>query len=569
MHLPISRARAFTAPARTCQSSLTLRTLSAVTTALVIAGCGGSGNKDEPSPSAHPSGTTTHCTLLNASPREGVTSGFTNPQVILQYKAGKPQGCGKASLTDAGGKAVASQVVAQSEWTHPQGGVVGAVTLEPGAALQAGQSYRAWLENQAVVTFKIAASPRSRGMMIKAEDQPLLLDGLPRSARIDATDINGLLKVMANKLANGHSFEARIIDSLLEANFPALAHPQARYTARIKKLSYASTGADGTPVTLSGLLVYPENADGSVVDYTLTPLALGQHGSTASEAPSAASGDMVVLGLLAAGKGHVFFAPDLIGLGDTATLPQAYLVTKDTAAASTDMLLAVRDFFTREYAGVALNRDLRIVGGSQGGYSTLAALPQLSRLANVKSVLAENGPYNPYQTLASTIQASGGASRDAYARHEDLSFVPSHLRDVLGALRDYQGLRFDPAEVFAADGSLLPSFIRGFGEFRFPSMVDHVGLNSLTNTDTTYQAPQAKVLLFHYSGDSLVPEQNTVDMLAVLKQSRHQLASVDRGNCHEDSVFVRTVLHFSKSKLKTHVICAPYLVEQFAMELTN
>ncbi|WP_205929086.1 hypothetical protein, partial [Pseudomonas viridiflava] len=115
-----------------------------------------------------------------------------------------------------------------------------------------------------------------------------------------------------------------------------MAEPHARYSARVKKLTYTSSRADGTPIELSGLLIYPENADGSAFNYNGVATVLGQHGSLRSTnpAPSSAATLEVVVGLLAAGKGHVYFAPDLIGLGDTATQPQAYLIAQDTASAS-------------------------------------------------------------------------------------------------------------------------------------------------------------------------------------------------------------------------------------------
>ncbi|MGY4532315.1 hypothetical protein ACVW0Y_001439 [Pseudomonas sp. TE3786] len=502
------------------------------------------------------------CSTLRLNPANGSANAFINSQVSVAYSSARAGACGDIVLKDAAGKTVATTQVYRSEWTSPLGGVAGSLTVEPLANLQAGATYQVAQGGTPLGSFSTAAKSLPRGEATQVTDQPVNFGGLPKLARIPVASINNLLLEYLGSVLHDPAL-AKTANALLAKELPHLAYPQARYNARVMKVSYTSSGAGGVPVVLSGLLVYPENPDGSAFDYSKAGMVLGEHGFTRSSKPavsSASTADLIV-GLLAAGKGNVFFAPDLIGLGDTATLPQSYLVTQDTGTASQDMLLAVRAYFNAKFPTTPLGRDLRIVGGSQGGFSSVAVMPFVSRLADIKGVYAGEGPYNLQQTLASSIQAMAGRPRDAYAKYEDLSFVPDYLQTLLDGYRAYQGFSFNQADIFSGK-NLNPTFVQDFAAGKYPLMQMHMGLNSLVDNKVVYNAPAAKVVLFHYSRDSLVPARNTLDMLAFLNNGTHFLASASRGDCKERSLFTWLFVTFSHSKLKTHVVCSVYLLDR-------
>lgn len=508
------------------------------------------------------------CSPLRVTPATSTTGNFTNTLVSVAYTAAQAKSCAAVTLTDAAGKAVATTVRYQHEWPNPLGGVVGAVTLAPVDALQANTTYQIQQAATSVGSFTTAATATERGVAVTVSDQPVNFYDLPNTAQVGVDAINGMLSTILKDVVHNKAFE-KLAEDLVRKEAPNLANPGARYAARVKKLTYTSSRADGTPITLSGLLVYPENADGSAFNYNGVATVIGQHGSIGSKkpAPSSAATLEIVVGLLTAGKGHVYFAPDLIGLGDTADQTQAYLIDQDTASASEDMLLAVRNYFASEFSGATLSQDLRIFGISQGGYSAMSVLPTMSTLANVKAVYAGEGPYDLFHTLQSPLLALAGAPRDAYSRYEDLSFVPGHMQTIMSGMRAYEGLAYKDSDVFAADGSLQPAFLTAFSQNKYPQLLAHMGLNTLLGGDLKYNAPQANVVLFHFSMDSLVPAQNTDDMLGFLNNGQHKLGAVARGNCFEDSQFVKLVLAFSHSKLKTHTVCALYTTDQFIGEL--
>ncbi|OWQ93093.1 hypothetical protein CDN99_00890 [Roseateles aquatilis] len=507
------------------------------------------------------------CQVLKVTPEASVTDAFVDPLLTLTYTAPTAGTCNNFALVDRGQSPVPTRVVAASEWPHPQGGFVGTLTLEPVDALAQKAGYGLKQNGKTISLF--TTGTERRGSLAKVEDQPVHLSPLPESARIGKDDINGVVDALAERITEGNKGLAFLLKALLKRELPHLADPQARFAARVGKLTYRSVDATGAPVTLSGLLVYPEqDGGGAPMDYNGLPIVIGQRGAgdNDSEAPSSGAHIMTVPGLLAAGKGHVYIAPDLIGMGDTAKSPQAYLMAKDTAAQTQDMLRAVREYFLQQHRA-QLGRDLRIVGASQGGFSSIAPLPHLSLDGTVRLVSAAEGPYDVHRTFHSSVLAVGGAARDAYSEHEDLKFVPSHVRDVMESFQTYQGYRFDPKAVFAEDGSLLPSFLQDYKDGKYKDFVAHLGANSLASNTQQYNLPEAKVKLYHFTKDSLVPSQNTVDLLAKLSAAPNRLASVERGNCHESSEIVKLVLQFSKSSLKTHIICVPFQIDDLVGEL--
>ena len=114
---------------------------------------------------------------------------------------------------------------------------------------------------------------------------------------------------------------------------------------------------------------------------------------------------------------------------------------------------------------------------------------------------------------------------------------------------------------------LSPAFLAGFANGQFPDLGFHLGANSFVGSDVAYLAPGAKVMLFHYSGDTLVPAQNTTDMIDFLNNGHHSFASVERGDCHEDSAFVKLLVGQSRSEQITHSVCGLYFFDRIVETL--
>jgi hypothetical protein len=540
--------------------------LPALALSTLLAACGG-GGKDPAAPgtpaSTPPAAITGVCNIVRVTPEPSVTDGFVDPLMTLVYTASQPGGCDDFVLVDSTQAVVPTAVATASERQFPGGGIVGTRSIEPVAPLMPHAHYALRLNGKEASSFSTGVG--RRGDLVDVVDQPVKLPPLPETASIDPSDINGILGSFAKRLAKDKPLETELLKTLLRRELPNLAKPDAKFAARVSKLTYRSADARGNPITLSGLLVAPEQVPGGTpLNFQGMPLVIGQRGATDStrDAPSSGGNIMMIPGLVAAGKGHVFLAPDLVGLGDTASLPQAYLVAPETAAQTQDMLRAVRAFFLKQHLAT-LGQDLRVFGSSQGGYSSIAALPLLSREGTVRLVSGGDGPYDVYRTFHGPLLAAAGEARDAFALNEDLRFLPSHVRDVMASFQAYGKFAFDPNAVFAADGSFLPAFLQSYKDGQQKDFVTQLVANSLAGTTVVYKLPQAQLQLYHFSGDTLVPSQNTTNLLAELSDGRHQFAGLQRGDCHESSELVKLVISLSSDVSRTHTICVPFQLNDF------
>ena len=544
------------------------RTAAIAVLVFALAACGGGSGSAGPQNQLSPGSTgLSDCQVLRVTPADSTQNIFLNTTFSVTYKAPASAACKNLALYDAAGQQVATSQFHTSVWASPISGVAGAQAISANAQLQAAAQYTLQFDGKVVSSFRTGPATGVQGSIQSVADQALSLGGLPQVAVVGVPDINNALSAVIALEAGIHGIAVPLVRAALASEIPNIESPQAVYNVHLKRVTYSSTQADGTPVTLSGLLAFPERTDGSAFDYSSAKLILSEHGSTSGNSiPSNANTIDALIGLLTAGKGYIYFAPDLIGLGASADKEQAYLVAQDTATASEDMLLAVRSYFSTNYAGVSLSRDLKIVGGSQGAYSSFAVLPYLigRQLANVLAIYGEDGPYKLYATFSSNLLTAAGQPKDAYSMYENPAFIVSHTADVFQAFHTYGDLSYDKAAIFSPDGSaLLPTFLTDYANGKYPDFVDQLGLNSFPGSSETYIAPDAKVTLYHFTTDTLVPSRNTDDMIEFLNNGHHQLASVTRGNCHESSAFTALILASSSSSEKAHVVCALYMIDDF------
>lgn len=530
---------------------------------LLLAACGGQQNrKDTPRVS--------DCQVLKLTPERQTRTAVVNPLISAVYTSAVSGTCASLALKDDAGAILPTRTVAASEQAKPGGGVVGSMTIEPLADLRASTAYGVFLNGQSVATF--ATGVERRGQWLKVDDVTVDFPSLPSASRIPRDRINALADAFIATQLKAHDIPdvvEPLLRTLLRVELPRIAAPGARYDAQVKRVVYRSTDAAGAPVSLSGLLVFPTSASGGPdIDLGGLPLVLGQHPTVKHGAPAPSSGAdfMLLPGLWAAGKGHVYFAPDLIGLGESAALPQAFVIGKDTSAHTEDMLTAVREYFLQVHRA-QLGQDLRVIGLSQGAFSAMAALPALSRLATVRVVYGGAGPYDIHRTLDAALRAAAGAPRDPYATHANLDRLPDYLRPTLDALVAYQGFHYDPTAVLDDQGAPLPSFLAAYRRGEYDLLATHLTVNSLAEASQRYAMPTARMALYRYSKDTLLAARNTDDMLAQLQGQRPRVASATLGDCREDSLVVREILKHARSVSTPHLICFPFVLDDFLGEL--
>jgi hypothetical protein len=156
------------------------------------------------------------------------------------------------------------------------------------------------------------------------------------------------------------------------------------------------------------------------------------------------------------------------------------------------------------------------------------------------------------------LAALGGKGLDPYSQLENLGFLTERFQDIVHAYQNYQALDLKDSTIFDTAGNVQTAFLNRYLQSQYWNLDLQLGLNSLTGSEPYDTPADTRFLLWHYSGDDLVPPQNTIDMVNYLKASGHQ---AERAGCHENSAYTDLVLKFSHDPLKKHVVCALFYLD--------
>ena len=258
--------------------------------ALLLSACGGDdGPAPDPSLVEVVRPTDQPCAIVASTPASGAVNAAVNVETTVIYTGPSAGACRDLRLTDAAGSTVPTDTLFVNEWAHPDGGIVGTVSLQPKADLRPAADFTVVRGQERLLSFR-AGSTRA-GLPVSAIDQPVRMTGLPQSSLVPVTQINRVLDMLALDLADGNETVAKALDWALSEELKRLAAPGATYSARVKKLVYTSIQADGSPIQLSGLMVLPVQTDGNAPDYSRIPVMVSQRGTQTNSAapPSSAA----------------------------------------------------------------------------------------------------------------------------------------------------------------------------------------------------------------------------------------------------------------------------------------
>lgn len=150
------------------------------------------------------------------------------------------------------------------------------------------------------------------------------------------------------------------------------------------KVVYATPDPHQRPTRASALVVWPTGAT------TPRPLASYQHGTVLrrDDVPSRLNEEGNV-GLILAGTGYLAVLPDYLGLGDSPGF-HPYHHARSEATAVVDALRAARALIAEH--GLTWNRQLFLIGYSQGGHATAAAQREIQRHHADEFVVTASAP---------------------------------------------------------------------------------------------------------------------------------------------------------------------------------
>lgn len=269
-----------------------------------------------------------------------------------------------------------------------------------------------------------------------------------------------------------------------------------RYAVRTWRITYLTTDADGQTVLASGLAAVPEKPAGGT-----SPVLSYQHGTIFkdAQAPSnalAAGEPPIVLASL----GYHVVAADYVGYGASRGVQHPYLLSAPTAAAVNDFLTATRIWRTTEGEplGALGNGQLFMVGYSEGGYATVAALRALQAAENphlplLVAAVAGAGPYHVGVTMDALLRRVKDENRLLGALI-DPGFLSRLGSTVRAEVRRALVRELIPDD---ADVSFRTTFIDNF-------LADDEGaMERMSNVHDF--APSRPLRLFHGQADRTVP----------------------------------------------------------------
>lgn len=316
--------------------------------------------------------------------------------------------------------------------------------------------------------------------------------------------------------------------------------------AHLAAITYSTEGPDGSPVTASGVVIYPQVSDTVV----FSRIVSFQHGTCdMAEAPSrmdittelvpcavGRNKDSNMLSFLipAYREWYVGCMADYLGYGvsQTSDRQHPYLHVGLTGTTCADMLKAAEEYIALKSLNIAVNDatgkpDIDLVGYSQGGAATLATLLELQRRGGyaqrIHEVWAGAGPYDIPEFM-NYFKSQTSYQRSGYIPYcfrgicygEGLSlnmgniYTDATKADAIESLcsanevstfTDYVG-----TDVTAI---LNPDFYAdGYnGNADILHLYDALQKNSLTNCKKPSASLVSKIRLYHSLNDNTVPYQ--------------------------------------------------------------
>ncbi|MBI5256563.1 MAG: prolyl oligopeptidase family serine peptidase [Burkholderiales bacterium] len=282
---------------------------------------------------------------------------------------------------------------------------------------------------------------------------------------------------------------------------PAVA---PRYAVTNYRLEYLTTGGDGKQIRASALVSVPVKGPGA-----RSPVMSYQHGTLFrdAEAPSnhAVAAEPAVI---MASLGYIVVAADYVGYGVSRGAPHPYLLSAPSAAAVLDLLTAAK--YWRQKNKVADNKQLFLVGYSEGGYVTMAAHRALQAGSHAQKgqVLAVVPGAGPYQ-LEATLDALLRLVRDDNPLVAAL-LNPGVLKNLGSTLRrEVRDQLLKKALPNDADVVFDPTFIDNY------LADDTAAIERMSNVHDW--KPEVPVRLYHGRDDRTVPYASSAVTLAAMQ----------------------------------------------------
>ena len=303
------------------------------------------------------------------------------------------------------------------------------------------------------------------------------------------------------------------------------------YPVRVYEITYR-TNYKGEEIIASGAVTIPETGEA-------LPVLSYHHGTIFkdSRAPSNYGGGLTMepetaLNMVIGSTGFICSAPDLIGYGSSTDKLHPYHISAPTAAASIDMLRAVKELCEKLNTGIS--GEYFITGYSEGGYAGMAVQKEIEQNHSAEFTLIASSLGAGAYHLSETVKRM--AAGNILVSPAYIAFLITAYNDHYGWGRNLSGIFREPYLGHISGGvlhgdfsqsqinNLLTSFtaslftarfitdFRGQGEDQYKTALIE---NNLYNA----WVPVTPTRLYHGTSDNVVPSFNSQDALTAFQQA--------------------------------------------------
>ena len=295
----------------------------------------------------------------------------------------------------------------------------------------------------------------------------------------------------------------------------------SQYGATIYRILYETLDGYGDSTVASGVFAVPDS------EQEAFGIVSWQHGTQIERQSAQSNRGFDILSRAVSSSGFIFVASDYIGLGISNDI-HPYILKEPSASSVIDLIRAIRSYFDEDIS-ICLNRQLFLIGYSEGGYVTLAAQEAMENDFEDEFEITISfpmaGPYDLSGTMVNKML------------EDDIYGEPFYLPYLLYAYITYYPNMGSVQEYFSTDFALVVddqySGIYGSGYLNdymnensynppklslnsgivsdFESNPNHILRLALQENDLHDWAPKSKTYLFHAIADELIPYQNSVE----------------------------------------------------------
>ena len=340
-------------------------------------------------------------------------------------------------------------------------------------------------------------------------------------------EIGHLTSVIAESSYEKEELAAMVVDFVAAqgVNLPVDFVTLLMCDVEVAAIEYTTTGADGSPITASGVIAMPQGTT------SYDHLVSIQHGTlNMEEAPSQ---QLFYYEMLPVIRGHIIVMADYIGYGSSQTPDRQhpYLHNQLTGTTCADMIEAAREYLQQKSL-TETSDAVELMGYSQGGQASMATLLELEKRGlaeSVRAVYAGGGPYDLESILQTFLSYQDNPmpyARTGYAPYlirgmvygEQLSvsdenlYAPAVIEEGLNEMFStqplsewHEALGTDITQVIHPDFFAAPAFN---GNADVVAVIEALRKNSLINSSVP---PQVPVYLYHSPQDDFVPYSNAVN----------------------------------------------------------